>query len=328
MSKVLVAIDPFTKADGNAKRALQTIRAFANRLESKLQSVAVVSPDQLMLPLDFEKNLAEEFLQAALDNLEEKQKKLAVHFDDEPEVAVQPYRSQKRSIEAVTNIADELGADFLAVLTHVKKRRTFNLFGFVESLLSVSRTPVLAVSTECPLVTKINRLIFASDFSLQCKQAFIDTLDLAKTMGAKIIVVHKAVEFEGYAALASGMISPLIQAYEPLLEAEQQKTQRSVNEWTRLAALQSVEAEFVISRRSGMTGDIILQTAKAKKAQLIVVVSQTGKYESLVLGSVTRRLLQKAKVPVLVMRANSLGKGKKNSLVNSRKEVVHEEIRS
>lgn len=320
MSKVLVALDPFTRADSKAKRAMRTLRSFSDQLNAKLQTVAVVSPDQLKLPVDFEKNLADELLSSAKKNINKKQAAMSVTFDDEPEVAVQPYRSTKSSIQAITKTADDVEADFIAVLTHVKKRTSNRaLFGFVESLISVSNKPVIAINGQGSEIKKIRTIAFASDFSSQCKTAFIQTLELARSLDARVVVIHKSVKFEDYAALASGVASPIIQAYEPILLAEEEQVARATAEWTNLAELQNVPIEFIVTRRSGRVGEIVTKVAASKKADLIVVVSQSGKYESLIIGSVTRAVLQTAKVPVLVIREHSLAKRKSNRKIQGEK---------
>lgn len=324
MSKLLVAIDPFTKVDANLRRAMQSVRAIANQLDARLQAVGVVSPDQLKLPIDFEKNIADEFVSSAQKSIVKKQNDLKVHFDLEPEVAVQPYRSSKRTIQAVDQAARDSKADIVAVITHPKTKSHRSLFGFVGSLINLSSKPVLAVNAEAKPAAKIQQILFATDYNNQSKPAFLRTLDLAKTLGAKMIVVHKSFDITEYAALASGL-APLVEAYEPIMLAEEERVQRTSDEWKKSAESKGVEVEFVVTRRSGTVTDVVLKMAQRRKCELIVCVAETGKYEALFVGSTTRALLKNSKTPVLVIRQTLNEKGIQNEKSSRKNSKVHDD---
>ncbi len=300
MKKFVVAIDPFSKPSVPTLRAMKTIRSLASQSHAKLQSVAVVSPELLDWPRDFTEPVAELVDKAAVELIRKRQKQLKVKFDESPETIMQVFRSTRGTMQAVRNFANASNADVIAVLTNVKTNQS--AFGFVSSLVSTSNTPVLAVNAKGPVVSKVKIIVFASDYSDDCKKAYIKTLDFAKEWGARIIVVSKLYTSFEYSSVASTLFTPAMLAYEPMLAQEEAAAEREAQQWQKIADLKQVKVDFEFTRKSGTVTDNILRIAKLKKADLIVVVAQTGKYASIILGSITRQLLAKSKTPVLVMR--------------------------
>lgn len=87
-------------------------------------------------------------------------------------------------------------------------------------------------------------------------------------------------------------------------EAEkQQVTEKSKYLQSVLVKLSTVSTKLAAQIRRGSAAAVILQTAKEKKADLIVMTRHTHSYWSKsIFGSVTKRVLRNSECPVLVLR--------------------------
>lgn len=300
MNKFVVALDPFSKPTPGTIRAMKTIRSVASQAGAKLQSVAVISPELISWPRDFDSPVAEAVNKAAEKLICKKQRQLKIRFDEAPETVLQVFRSTKSTMNAVRNFADSTRADVIAVVANVKTKQS--AFGFISSLVSTSHKPVLAVNAKGPAISKVKTIVFASDYSDDCKKAFIKTLEFAKAWGARIVVVSKLYSEVEYTSIASSLYSPALMSCEPLMAQEETRAERESLKWQNIADLRNVRVDFQFTRRHGSVSWNVLRIAKAERADIIVVVAQTGKYASLILGSITRQLLAKSKTPILVMR--------------------------
>lgn len=147
-------------------------------------------------------------------------------------------------------------------------------------------------------MTKIQRIVNPTDFSPTAGHASDYAAEIARTFGAELILLHVIPELS-YPTRSFGMASafPHLQSElhtraKEALEAERQ----------RLGAATKVTIEL----RDGASHEQVLDCAKARKADLIVMGTHghTG-LAHLVLGSTAERVVRMAECPVMTVRAKA-----------------------
>ena len=137
------------------------------------------------------------------------------------------------------------------------------------------------------------RILLATDGSIHAKKALTYTRELAEASGGEVIVVH-----------AFEPISPL---WGDSIQEEQIKNRLAgAEEITRQAGqvLEGAGIKVDIEILEGPPADAILRVVDARQPDLIVMGTR-GRSEptSLLLGSVSHRVMAHSKIPVMVVRA-------------------------
>jgi nucleotide-binding universal stress UspA family protein len=146
-------------------------------------------------------------------------------------------------------------------------------------------------------MSRIRRILHASDFSRASKAAFAQAIQLARTNRAELTVVHvfsPVVQYmgEGYA---------LPQVYEQLLASTQAQARKQLDKLLARAKREGVRAKSVLVE--GVPHDRIVRAARSTRADLLVLGTHghTG-LARFFLGSVAARVVATAPCPVLTVR--------------------------
>lgn len=144
----------------------------------------------------------------------------------------------------------------------------------------------------------MKRIILATDFSERAGAAERQAVDLARALGAELVLVHVVSEAPLW---REGLYSRDVRA---VFEA-----QRRWATETLASRARALTADGVVSRgvvRVGPAWDEIVRLAAEEKADLLVVGTQgrTG-LERLLLGSVAERVIRRAPCPVLTVRPDT-----------------------
>jgi len=142
----------------------------------------------------------------------------------------------------------------------------------------------------------IKKVLWATDFSPESKEALAYADRFAKTFKAKLLALHVVPDF-----------SPVL--YETWPDAEAELTGRieagkvaARAEIDKMCEVQGVCPSKVIIAQ-GSAAKVILQTAKKENADLIVVGRRgISGHEQNLIGSVTHQILRGSRVPVLVTK--------------------------
>ena len=145
-------------------------------------------------------------------------------------------------------------------------------------------------------------IILTTDFSETSRKAIEPAVTLARTYGAKILLVH------------IGDVFPLVPLENPPIDYQAlEKRQREIaNEALSRFAAEYLPKDLEVERivTLGVTHVEILRLADERRADMIVMATHgRGFISHFVLGSTTERVLHGAKCPVLVVRDPS-AKGK------------------
>jgi nucleotide-binding universal stress UspA family protein len=147
----------------------------------------------------------------------------------------------------------------------------------------------------------MKQIVIATDGSPSATEAVDVGLELAKEQGADVTFVHVTPPDE-YVVSRPGPGHPRPH-HEPIDESE-----------TALTAAEEAAKEagvsYALERISGDAVDTIVAVANAKNADLIVVGSRgLGPFRAALLGSVSRGVLDDAKRPVLIVKAEKVPAG-------------------
>jgi len=143
-------------------------------------------------------------------------------------------------------------------------------------------------------------ILIPTDGSDVARKAIKAGVALAKRLGASVIAytATEPVQHMYYAA-ESGIHATLIRTLE---ERTSEQARQYVAEIEKAARAASVSCETVITRPSTPDQGIIA-AARKKKCDLIFMSSHgRGGFASLILGSVTHKVLAHSKIPVVVYR--------------------------
>ena len=143
---------------------------------------------------------------------------------------------------------------------------------------------------------ELRRILCPSDFSGYSGRALQQALRIAARHGATVVALHVIPT----SLPAPGRAGPLTNP--ALLDPDIH--QRTAEELRRVAARAGAHSPVEVEVREGSPARVILQRAAELPADLVVLGSHgRGGFEKWVLGSVTERVLRKARCPVLTVPA-------------------------
>jgi nucleotide-binding universal stress UspA family protein len=143
----------------------------------------------------------------------------------------------------------------------------------------------------------IRRILHPSDFSPASGPAFAHAIDLAKSNGAELLLVH--VLDTPVPMGPDGYISPSV--YEDIQKSARAYGQRKLAALVERAKKGGVEATPLLLE--GAAPQAIVRAARSKRADLVVMGThgRTG-FAKLFLGSVAERVVASAPCPVMTVR--------------------------
>ena len=139
-----------------------------------------------------------------------------------------------------------------------------------------------------------NKILLATDGSPDAMQALAYARDLALRDGAPVVVVHAFEPVPTYLGdpLEGRVLARHVSAGEEVADAA-------------VAKLREAGVDVVVEVLEGPAADAILSVAGVRECDLIVMGTRGhGRLASLILGSVSHRVLAHARAPVLVVKAS------------------------
>ena len=143
------------------------------------------------------------------------------------------------------------------------------------------------------------RILIPTDGSQVSRKAITAGIALAKQLGASVVGYTAAEPIEGFYYEGGGR---RLAEYKTLEERNEAQAQRHVDEIEKAARAARVACEIVMTTTAAPYQGIIA-TAKKKKCDLIFMSSHgRGGIASLLLGSVSQKVLAHSKIPVTIYR--------------------------
>lgn len=166
---------------------------------------------------------------------------------------------------------------------------------------------------------KIKKILFATDLSESARQSLAYAVSLSNLYGAGITIVHALEETQGMEAAIAYHVGA--EAWARIKKKQEDSArsaiigkQRAVDPGMKDALTQFYETvseneenqsfvldEVVVGR--GNPVDVIIEAAEAKGCDLIVMGSHGhGGLAGILMGSTAKKVVQQAKIPVLIVR--------------------------
>lgn len=143
------------------------------------------------------------------------------------------------------------------------------------------------------------KILFCTDLSENSHYAFTYALNLAKTYGGELLILHVMPE-PGYLYQDGSSYVP-IGKLEEIEASEKEKAQRELNSFY----IQEMDEfkNFRVLLKRGVAFYVIIQTAKEESVDLVVMGThgKTG-LDHILFGSTAERVVRKSPIPVLTIR--------------------------
>jgi nucleotide-binding universal stress UspA family protein len=144
-------------------------------------------------------------------------------------------------------------------------------------------------------------ILLPTDGSKLSAKAIKQGIQFAKSIGAKISVIHVVHEYR--AMMDEGFVAPAAATFKKRFEEESLKRSKVVLDGVKADAQAAGLACECVSVISDLPYDAIIKQAKKSKCDLIMMASHGRKgLSSILLGSETAKVLTHSTIPVLVVR--------------------------
>lgn len=219
------------------------------------------------------------------------------------EILTKGTQSRRQSVDLLLKHAKQKKAQMIVAGTHARKGLKRVLLGsFAETLVTSAKLPILVVSPESKVTKKVQKIVFATDFSKTSQKGFKETLLLAKALGAQVVLFHKTLSTlepviqSGVYMLGGGWVSTA-----QFLDDDQKAKSEMAVKWVADAKKMGVSVDYVSAHPDLGIAEAVCETAKQKNADLIVVLNQTGRWATVLLGSISREVLRQSPTPVMIL---------------------------
>src|SRR5438093_5998553 len=146
-------------------------------------------------------------------------------------------------------------------------------------------------------MSRIRRIVLATDFSPASAAAFAKAVDLAKTSRAELLIAH--VLIPAVPMVGDGYVPPKV--YEEIEASARAQARTQLERLVAKAKKAGARAKGLLLE--GVPHEQIVRAARSRRADLVVIGThgRTG-LAKLFLGSVANRVVSTASTPVLTVR--------------------------
>lgn len=195
-----------------------------------------------------------------------------------------PKHSVQNMAQHLLGIGSEQGADIYVLnKTNSSEFSNFLIGNFSETFLHITKTPTLLIDDE---FRDIKNILFSTDFSENSFAAFKNVAKLTKRLKAKLTIYHQ-LEWLTYH----------MNAYD-VSKFEQSET---VSRWIKFCKTLNLNFEVTIKEHIVSPAESILNSEESIGADIISLVSKTGRLGTYLLGSTTRHVMRDTRTPLLIM---------------------------
>jgi nucleotide-binding universal stress UspA family protein len=312
VKKIIWAIDAFEDVPFLHQQAAQVLGYFTDgRQPVEIQPVFVASAGQAQIPPDLASPWSDEYRTAVRESLN----RAIAHFPltnlNPAEILGEADSSISQGVDTLSKFAVEFGADVILVNTHGRSGvKRFFLGSFAETLLHRSLVPVLVVGPKNKIASKVERIIFPTEFNEHSKVLFRQVMELANQLSAKVTLLHvyprpspDGLDF-GYASDRFRLHGESVPFTKFRAYQIEHQTRRA-KAWSEWAAHQGFTVDIQIDTQSETVEGGILGVSREDSAgRIIVMEAQSGPVRDTILGSTTRKIVRSAACPVYVLTSH------------------------
>lgn len=191
------------------------------------------------------------------------------------------------AVSTLAKHAMDTKADLIVLSTNGKKSNLFQLLGsFAESLIHSSTTDLLLYHQKTKILTdKPKNILYALDQTPKGLSGLNKVLNYAQNWNATLHVVH----------IPSPAGEESDEEYEQNVDKRTKRTEKLLLKSTIIYKFSNLYDDAPLERT-------ILDYAKKHKIDIISMAAKSNKLKVLLGGSVTRKVLKDATVPVLILK--------------------------
>ena len=296
--KVIWAVDPFAPDRKMQFTTFRILAEFTKALDSSIEPVAVLTPDQLRVPRSVFKQKRKAYQLEAETLLESWVRHLDHPRLSKPVLLLQDAFFARPSVDALLQYARRKNAGLIGLGTHAKPALAKLIVGsFAEAMVLKSSTPLLLVNPRSRVLSQIRRILFATDFSQASRKALLRLIPIAKKQRAEIIVYYKF-DYVIMDTVAAMRLNP---EYSHYLESDLQTKLIAGEHWAQIARDAGVKASLILDESPAFVSEGILKASQKNRTDIIALASRSGPVAAAFLGSVARQVVRSSQRPVWVI---------------------------
>lgn len=191
------------------------------------------------------------------------------------------------AVNELVNYAKKSKTDLIVLPTNNKKTLPAFVFGsFAETLTHLSSSHLLIYHQKTKFISEApKKILYAHDFSEKGKAGLLETINFAKKWNALLTVVHITYKL------------PDISDEEFEINLD-----RQIKKIDQLLMKENIKHSIVTINEKTPVDQLLLEVARKEKSDLIAITAQSNKLQVLLGGSVSRKVLRGAIIPVLVLK--------------------------
>jgi nucleotide-binding universal stress UspA family protein len=291
--KFFLALEPFHQKTEQIKNMFRILGHFSGAPKTTHVGF-VVTRSESEINLAFDYPPEERFTVFPKNKIKELLKKSKIHVpDSQIHVTDFPTLSVTKSTKRLHEMAQKQKVEAIALFTKSQKGfARFALGSFAESLIHSSQLPLLIMNPKAQVPKKIKNVFLCLDQSPSWKSDLERAIELCRQMKSKLTVFHAA------------QVS-----YRWSMDEENSQVlsyRKKVDSWleqmSEVCESSKVDIECVLAAEFESPAVLALRQAKTEKADIVIVKAKTGRLAALLGGSVTRRIVREASVPVFVLK--------------------------
>jgi nucleotide-binding universal stress UspA family protein len=292
----LLAVDPFAGAE--LEPLWNLVEPLSRRFSARLEAVYVLAPASMNWTGVFSGPWMKKYSPFAKEKLDE-----MLPDDSVRKTVIECKDSgQRAAAQALIDYARKVKAEYLIVSTHARKGLERLAMGsFAETVILLSKIPVLVVNPEHKVPREVRKILVPTDLSKRSEKYVNALADYAKQLNAEIVLFHKQpdpldpIVQQGVYSLGGGWVS--VQSY---IDDELVHKNKQIIKLEEGLRRKKVAVSHVLDTSPSGLVESIERAAQDSGADMVSVLTQSGEWSAVLLGSVARGLVRNSSLPVLV----------------------------
>lgn len=294
----VMAVDPFSDLD--MKPLIQLVKPLAESSGAQLHAIYIMAPAALNWTGDFSGPWRKKYVPIA----EAKLKEFFAGTGIPTSVVNCKDSGQSAVVKSLLGHAKKMKADRLVISTHARKGlERLTMGSFAESVIVASKVPVLVVNPSQRLPKVVRKILVPTDLSKKNAKFVTEVAAYAKRLGAEVVLFHKQpdpldpIVQQGVYSLGGGWVS-----VQNFMEEESTERNRQIAKIEGELRRKDINVSHVYDTSPAGLIESINKAASDSGADMISVMTSSGKWAAGILGSVARGLVRNAHRPLLVQR--------------------------
>ncbi len=217
-----------------------------------------------------------------------------------------PIVGRKKEIVALLDYAKQENADLIALVSQGKSGLEKKLLGsFAEALLLKSEIPLLFLDEESSNRERVNKILFATDFSEASKKGFSTLLKQVKHHKPELVIFN-AIQLPQFSASGHVYAQALNVLPQQYWDEQRKWAEKNGSDFQTEAEKMGLSARVEIANQVYSIENAIHEVVRREKVKLVAMVSVSQPLQRFLIGSVSRTILRTRIKPIWICGPQSL----------------------